>query len=174
MLGYCIHQKISRTPCGCVDRNPCKTAKKSPPQVAPLAGAWIEISLITRTISAMKCRTPCGCVDRNSKDYTAERLMYCRTPCGCVDRNILMVTTKQATACRTPCGCVDRNNMLTVVQELGGGRTPCGCVDRNLNQMIQDASQAVVAPLAGAWIEISSIMLTAASKSTSHPLRVRG
>ena len=120
--------------------------------VAPLAGAWIEISLITRTISAMKCRTPCGCVDRNSKDYTAERLMYCRTPCGCVDRN----------------------NMLTVVQELGGGRTPCGCVDRNLNQMIQDASQAVVAPLAGAWIEISSIMLTAASKSTSHPLRVRG
>ena len=164
--------------------------------VAPLAGAWIEISLITRTISAMKCRTPCGCVDRNSKDYTAERLMYCRTPCGCVDRNLAAIAFTQnftgrtpcgcvdrnaASECRrhfavgrTPCGCVDRNNMLTVVQELGGGRTPCGCVDRNLNQMIQDASQAVVAPLAGAWIEISSIMLTAASKSTSHPLRVRG
>ena len=105
----------------------------------------------------MMSRSPCGSVDRNTFNHPKIKSAIRRSPCGSVDRNFSQVIQRISHTGRSPCGSVDRNVPASAPSLLIFGRSPCGSVDRNKLRFYKLRKRIKVAPLAGAWIEISSL-----------------
>ena len=128
-------EPTSRSPCGSVDRNTYTPFPDRLEGVAPLAGAWIEITDI---------------LSRSELDKVA--------PLAGAWIEILVPLISQGCQLRrSPCGSVDRNLSWTILIQWYPSRSPCGSVDRNNPARREQEHQAIVAPLAGAWIEIRDI-----------------
>ena len=126
-------KRDSRSPCGSVDRNPLRQAQYRHRQVAPLAGAWIEIYSKVRRVGIPACRSPCGSVDRN---FVAPLMAFMMN----------WVAPLAGAWIEIP------GNQPAVKHR--HGRSPCGSVDRNIATGTAKDRTPMVAPLAGAWIEI--------------------
>ena len=145
-----MHLRASRSPCGSVDRNINPVKFKPMYRVAPLAGAWIEI---TRLIC--------------DSSHT-----YRRSPCGSVDRNVPPMSPSSCLICRSPCGSVDRND--TTYAETDYVRVaPLAGAWIEIYLFCTLIANILVAPLAGAWIEMYP-SAEGSGSTQSLPLRERG
>ena len=125
--GYAMRR---RSPRGSVDWNISLTLHKLYLQVAPLVGAWIEISKILYLFLS-KWSLPSWERGLKSSMWYYHSYNSRRSPRGSVDWNTFILTS--------------------FVKWFS--RSPRGSVDWNIEQEIS-AKNLLVAPLVGAWIEI--------------------
>ena len=135
------------------------TVKGSDPHhlvVAPLAGAWIET--VTRSEREPKCASPPS-RGRGSKPFAVAFFRPALLVAPLAGAWIETIGWKELTmkpTRRPPRGGVDRNLQPLALFGFRGGRPPRGGVDRNVSVGPQPVGP-LVAPLAGAWIETTSM-----------------
>ena len=143
------------------------------------------------------CRTPRGCVDWNCRFYCSWILLAashpswvrglkwkygvlkqigreCRTPRGCVDWNGSKTFAPLYVVCRTPRGCVDWNFSRRLLKDLLTGSHPSWVRGLKCFYLAHPLAAVTVAPLVGAWIEITCRRYNSIIISMSHPSWVRG
>ena len=145
--------------------------------VAPLVGAWIEITNSLISDNFQPRRSSCRSVDWNIYYYPHYKFPTSRSSCRSVDWNIYTTPFyMQRQKCRSSCRSVDWNNKNIVTLYGNKRRSSCRSVDWNhglhfqiLNCQSRSSCRSVdwnkvnsqsykppltVAPLVGAWIEI--------------------
>ena len=111
---------------------PRKLTRTSSLYVAPFAGAWIEILMEYLQPCKPLSRTLRGCVDWNSPTNCKSNKIWCRTLRGCVDWNLLKY----------------------FLHSLSLQSHPSRVRGLKLKVFVFCLIVLVVAPFAGAWIEI--------------------
>ena len=148
------HFIIGRSPRGGVDRNHTACRVRCLRQVAPHAGAWIEINSNHPCAPSASSRSPRGGVDRNQRISTALSAIGVAPHAGAWIEIMLAQNLLNNLPRRSPRGGVDRNPLPRNKERGPARRSPRGGVDRNTDTVFAAPMNLDVAPHAGAWIEI--------------------
>ena len=141
--------------------------------VAPFAGAWIEIIFIAPFGTTEKVSHPSRVRGLKSRKEERWFRLSVSHPSRVRGLKLKFHGITHNVEGRTLRGCVDWNHQIEDERQLFSGRTLRGCVDWN-TQKVFLFPQNLVAPFAGAWIEIKNACNSASFRFSSHPSRVRG
>ena len=131
------------------------TASDAVRTVAPLAGAWIEIDALLRTAILLKMSLPSR--ERGLKyAYHVNRPTSISLSLPSRERGLKYVLS----------------SVMQLLQHASLPSRERGL--KLLSDSLSSVSSIVVAPLAGAWIEISYVPMTSHTYHTSLPSRERG
>ena len=125
-------------------------------EVAPFAGAWIEIVVVLSFFCAPSSRSLRGSVDWNKNTCHSSLILHRRSLRGSVDWNKNPKSRRQLATGRSLRGSVDWNPTADGICSEVASRSLRGSVDWN-NTNYAQINNAVVAPFAGAWIEIIGV-----------------